>query len=611
MSNPTTPPPWEQRLLAPRITLPDWADDAPDRCVVRTNATGTWELWAWDAGTGELRQATRRDNGTVDGTVSRDGREVWWFADTDGDELGSWVRQPFEGGPGSDEPALPGVPPAYDVGLEFGPAGQVVVGSTNDAGSVVRLVSSPGAEPLVLYRSAEDASLGALSHDGTLVAVTHSEHGDSRHPAVRVLRVPPEHGADGSLVAELWDGEGLAVHAVAFAPVAGDPRLLVVHERHGRPEPAIWDVLTDTVQELPLDLPGELSADWVPNATALLVVADHEARSTVHRLELEPMVLSAVQTPAGVVSGVTARPDGAVWWSGSSASMPSAVRDATGEVVLRPPGDLVAPGSVPVRDVWVDGPGGRVHALVSLPPGDNSAGDNSAGAAGPLAGVFLVHGGPEAHDEDAFRPDVAAWVDHGYAVVQVNYRGSDGYGAAWRDAITGRVGTTELEDLAAVRAALVADGTVDPARLVLTGGSWGGYLTLLGLGRQPELWACGIAAVPVADYVSAYADEMEGLQSYDRALFGGSPAEVPERYAESSPLSYVAAVRAPVHISVGENDPRCPSRQVDVYVEALRARGVEPEVYRFDAGHGSLVVAERIRQLRGELAFALAHVPPD
>lgn len=596
---------WEDRLRAPRVSLPDWARDAPDHCLVRSNASGTWELYTWDAGTaaagagdgvGELRQATDRANGTVDGTLSRDGRHVWWYDDADGDEYGTWQRQPFGAPAGSHEAALPGLPPAYDAGLAFGPDSLVTVGSVTNEGSVLRLVSATGAVR-ELYRHPEDASLGALSPDGTLVAVSHSEHGDSRHPALRVLRA-----GDGSTVAELWDGAGRGVHAVDFAPRHGDPRLLVVHERRGRPELLIWDVRNGEQEELPLDLPGEISADWVPDGSALLVSADAEARSTLWRLDLATRELTALPTPRGVVLGATERPDGAVWFAWSSAAEPATVRDlATGAVVLRPPGDLVAPPSVGVADVFLDGPGGRVHALLSLP----------RDGAAPHAAVFAVHGGPEAHDEDAFRPDLAAWVDHGYAVVNVNYRGSDGYGSAWRDAIVGRVGLTELEDLAAVRAHLVAAGTIDPARVLLAGGSWGGYLTLLGLGVQPELWAAGLAAVPVADYVTAYDEEMEGLQAFDRALFGGTPQEVPDRYAESSPLTYVTAVRAPLWVSVGENDPRCPSGQVDRYLEVLAETGrVTPEVLRFDAGHGSLVVAERIRQLRAELTFALAAVPP-
>jgi dipeptidyl aminopeptidase/acylaminoacyl peptidase len=253
---------------------------------------------------------------------------------------------------------------------------------------------------------------------------------------------------------------------------------------------------------------------------------------------------------------------------------------------------------VPVDDAWVDGPGGRIHALVSKPAG---------AAAGPLPTVFLVHGGPTSHDADAFVPGVAAWVDAGFAVVRVNYRGSTGYGSAWRDAIEHRVGLTELEDIAAVRDWAVAAGLADPSAVVLAGASWGGFLTLLGLGVRPDAWSLGIAGVPVADYVAAYEDEMEGLRAFDRSLFGGTPETVPDRYRQSSPITYVDDVRAPVLILAGANDPRCPIRQIENYIAALAARGAPHEVYRFDAGHGSLVIEERIRQVAAELSFARRH----
>ena len=155
---------------------------------------------------------------------------------------------------------------------------------------------------------------------------------------------------------------------------------------------------------------------------------------------------------------------------------------------------------------------------------------------------------------------------------------------------------------------LVRRGLVDRARTILSGGSWGGYLTLLGLGVQPERWALGIGIVPIGDYVAAFDDEMEPLKRYDAALFGGTPAEVPESYHRSNPLTYVERVRVPMLLLVGQNDPRCPSRSVEIYADRLRALGKPPDEYRYDAGHGSLVIDEQIKQMTMELAFAARHL---
>ena len=128
-----------------------------------------------------------------------------------------------------------------------------------------------------------------------------------------------------------------------------------------------------------------------------------------------------------------------------------------------------------------------------------------------------------------------------------------------------------------------------------------------------DRWATGIAGVPVADFVAAFEDEMEPLKNYDRALFGASPDEDPELYRLRSPITYVENVRVPLMILAGENDPRCPIRQIDNYVARLSDLGREPEVLRFDAGHGSLRTDEKIRQTEAQLDFLarrLGTTPP-
>ncbi len=105
-------PEWEKRFRAPRVSLPDWAEDAPDRALFVSNATGTFELYAWDRKTGGQRQVTDRPDGTTEGVLSPDGEWIWWFDDgrsssvpdlpSYGDEFGVWMRQPFHGG--EDEP---------------------------------------------------------------------------------------------------------------------------------------------------------------------------------------------------------------------------------------------------------------------------------------------------------------------------------------------------------------------------------------------------------------------------------------------------------------------------------------------------------------------------
>ncbi|RSN21652.1 S9 family peptidase [Amycolatopsis sp. WAC 04169] len=584
---------WRARFHAPRISVPEWAIDAPDANVYVSNASGVWEVYSWDRSTGEHRRVTDRPNGTMHATPSPDGRWIWWFNDTDGDEFGSWVREPFAPGAAAER-AVPDVHDGYPAGLEIGTR-VVAVGVSTDDGS--ELFAHIDGETTSFYRHEDDAGIASLSRDESLLAISHSEHGDSRHPALRVL------STDGfTTIADKWDGEGKGLGALEYSPVAGDQRLLVLHERRGREELLIWDTAADTEQEIELDLPGEVVAGWYPDATALLVVHFHQGRSSLHRYDLSSGELSSLDTPPGRIGGAGVRPDGTVEYSWSSAAQPTAVRarTASGEdsVLLEPPGER-APESAPVTDAFVDGIGGQIHALVSRP---------ADAPEGPLPTVFSLHGGPHSADEDRFSAYRAVWLDAGFAVVEVNYRGSTGYGSAWRDAIEGRPGLTELEDVAAVHDWAVQSGLADPEKCVVNGASWGGYLSLLALGTQPARWAAGIAGVPVADYVAAYEDEMEQLRSFDRALFGGSPETVPAVYRECSPITYVEAVTAPVLVLAGDNDPRCPIRQVENYLDRLAKREIPFEFYRFDAGHGSLVIAETIKQTAIEVFFALRAV---
>jgi len=577
-----TEAPWRRRFRAPRTSLPEWAEDAPERLVFGSNATGKWEIYAWDRESGDRRQLTDRREGTIEAAIAPDGRAIWWFDDTDGDELGQWAVQPFAGG--GAEIAAEALGRAYGTGLNLGRNVRVVGRSTDDGSSIY--VVRDGSQPRQIYHHAEASWLGGLSADEKLLCFHHAEGGDSRHPELRVVDL------EGNLVADLSDGPGLGLDSAGFPDVAGDERVLVHHERHDLKRPLIWWPRTGEAREIDLDLPGDVESLWYPDGSALLIGHEHAGRSSLFRYDLASEDLQPIDTPPGVISEAAARPNDEVWYLWSDSATPPVVQSTSGDVVLKPEGED-SPGGVRYTDQWV----GDVHALVAVPP-----------TPGPHPTLFMIHGGPEAHDRDSFSPPVQAWVDHGLAVVMVNYRGSSGYGRAWRDALTGNPGLTELEDIAAVWDRVVADGIADRDRVVLSGASWGGYLTLLGLGMQADRWALGVAGVPVADYVAAFEDEMEPLKRYDEALFGGTPEGDPELYRVRSPITYIDNVRVPVMILAGENDPRCPIRQIDNYIAKLDELGKEHEVLRFDAGHGSQRTDERIRQMEAQLDFVARHL---
>jgi pimeloyl-ACP methyl ester carboxylesterase len=590
---------WEQRFRAPLTFFPEWSPQAPDRVVYASNESGVWQVHAWDVATGARRQVTDHPVGLVDGTLTLDGEGVLWFQDETGDESGQWYVQPFGGG--ESRPFLEGVPHGWNEGLSEAP-GIVVAGISDRDGFAIH-VSLDGKPARELYRSKESVRLGsvdqggfllgALSTDGALLCLSHSEHGDLMHPALRV--VDPR---TGETVGDLLD-EDMSLEPKAWSPVAGDQRLAFEHERGGDIQPGIWDLATGERTDLAVELDGEVhAADWWPDASALLLVNVFEGRSRLFRYDIASGGLDPIETEPGYIWKARVRPDGGVWLIHEQGHRQRLALDGTGAELVAP--DTRAPAGRPYESWHFENEHGqRVHGFYVTP-------DDSGG---PFPVLMFVHGGPTWYDLDRWQPEVQAYVDAGFAVGMVNYRGSVGYGREWRDVLVGDIGGPELEDVNAGLADLVERGIADPSRAAVGGWSWGGYVTLLEVGKHPELWACGIAGVPVGDYESGYEELSPLLQAYDRALLGGKePKDLPELMRDRNPINFADDVRAPVLFIIGRNDSRCPYVQAMRYVEKLAAREHPHEVYIFETGHGSFDVDERVKQVGMILDFLARHV---
>ena len=163
-----------------------------------------------------------------------------------------------------------------------------------------------------------------------------------------------------------------------------------------------------------------------------------------------------------------------------------------------------------------------------------------------------------------------------------------------------------MDDVAAARDWMVAQGIARPDGVFATGWSYGGYLTLLALGMRPDLWAGGMAGIAIADWTLMYEDQAETLRQYQVGLFGGTPAEKPEAHTKSSPITYAERVEAPLLVIQGSNDTRCPARQLRAYEEkrdALSMRMFNESAalaaYRWDSAEASArmrVISEAVRE---------------
>ncbi|MFD7285272.1 alpha/beta hydrolase family protein [Streptomyces sp. NPDC059863] len=599
--------------------LPEVCAADPALMAFTADADGRCEVFAWDAATGRARQVTDRPGGTLHGTIDRDAN-VWWF-DEDANGEGRWRFQPFHGGP--DLPGLTGVPQGTPRGLAVSDDGTVAMGLGDGRTTTVHL-GRRGGSAREVTRVDRHATLSGITATAGLLAI--SGPAGSAH-AVTVL------GTDGTPRAVL-SGSGAhgRLWSLGFAPTAERDELLLVREDDDRYLLASWRPETGIRTYAWCAFDSEITARWYPEGggggrqggqgegrgegRSVLIREDRHGRSTLHRAGLDTGTLTRVPTPPGSLLDAAPRAGGDVHYLWTDTAHPPRMHSTAGTAL---PALGTVPGRVPGdhRDLWTPTPDGPVHTWLSLPEGqgrDEGHGldgrrdleerrDPGKGRGTPPPVVFLVHGGPADHDRDAYDGVVHSLVASGFAVARVNYRGSTGYGPRWRRAFGAGVGLTQVEDLVAVRADLIGRGLARPDAVGLWGTSWGGYLTLLALGTLPGLWQAGVAVKPVADGVAAYRTTTPALRTLDERLYGGTPDEVPEAYARSSPIQYASRVRAPLLVVAATRDAKCPPGQVRGYLAALRAAGARHESMWLDSGHDGYEGGDHVAVLRRAVVF--------
>ncbi|MEU9339427.1 prolyl oligopeptidase family serine peptidase [Streptomyces sp. NPDC048290] len=270
-------------------------------------------------------------------------------------------------------------------------------------------------------------------------------------------------------------------------------------------------------------------------------------------------------------------------------------------VVGAPHHDAVDPAYYPRPEARVfQGPGGRdIHAHVHPPhhPG-HTAPD---GELPPY--VIWAHGGPTSRSPLVLDLEIAYFTSRGIGVAEVNYGGSTGYGREYRDRLRGQWGVVDVEDCAAVARALAADGTADPARLAVRGGSAGGWTTAASLATT-DVYACGTIIYPVLDLTDWSADGTHDFESQYLESLVGPFAEVPERYAERSPIEHAERITAPFLLLQGLDDVICPPVQAERFLARMRGRGVPHAYLAFEGeGHGFRRADTMIRALEAELSL--------
>jgi len=222
--------------------------------------------------------------------------------------------------------------------------------------------------------------------------------------------------------------------------------------------------------------------------------------------------------------------------------------------------------------------GQTISALMWVPFNLKRDGSNPA--------LVLPHGGPTGQEVDYWNPHATALVSRGYICIAPNPRGSTGYGIAFQKANYQDLGGGDLQDEVYAAKFLQTTGYVDGKKIGITGGSYGGYMTLIALTKTPDVWAAGVELFGIINWMTMLQHSDPQLQEYEKSLLG-DPVKDRKVYEADSPITYIHQLKAPLLVLQGENDPRVPKEEADQIVQLLKADGKTVDVHYYpNEGHG-------------------------
>lgn len=205
---------------------------------------------------------------------------------------------------------------------------------------------------------------------------------------------------------------------------------------------------------------------------------------------------------------------------------------------------------------------------------------------GSNPGIVLPHGGPTSQTEDAFSRTAQALATRGFVCIAPNVRGSTGYGLAFQKANYKDLGGGDLQDEVYAARFLAETGYVNPHKIGITGGSYGGYMTLMAVGKTPDVWAAGVELYGIVNWLTMLQHEDPFLQQYEKSLLG-DPDQDRAVYENASPLKYLNEVKAPLLVLQGDNDIRVPKEEAEQVVNTLKQQGKVVDAHFYpNEGHG-------------------------
>lgn len=576
---------------------------SPDgtRVAYVDNAAGQFNLVVQALDGGPARRLTAYERNTVrQVSWTPDGAHLIFLADQQGDEFYQLHRVSADGGEvtaltdaAKVQHTLGGVSPdghwvSYG-GNDRDPTARDVLVRHLGTGEIRRIYDRGGMVSPHTW-APDSASLTAVEHLGNTSHVVHVVSPAAGRTPVRVL---PLDDQPARFMPGPWlpDGSGFLVRTDAGRDFVGLARFdLADRKLHWLVTPdwdvehvelsrdgrlLVWAVNVAGISHLfarDLETGADLDLPALPAGTsdALALAADRRRLAVMLVTATLPTNIAVIDMDTGGLRWITdARPVAAV-----AGAEPTLIQ-------------------YPTHD------GREIPAWLYRPAGD-----------GPHGVVLSIHGGPEAQERPRYNNAglYQYLVSRGVAVLAPNVRGSTGYGSAYQRLIHRDFGGQELGDFEAAARYLGGLDWVDPRRIGVFGGSYGGFATLSCLSRLPDHWACGVSIVGPSNLLTLARSVPPTWRSLMAALLGDPDTEA-DFLLSRSPITYADAIRAPLFVIQGANDPRVARAESDQIVDALRKRGVEVryDVYD-DEGHGFTKRENEIKALTDTAEFLLSHL---
>jgi dipeptidyl aminopeptidase/acylaminoacyl peptidase len=459
---------------------------------------------------------------------------------------------------------------------------------------VIGLVDSDGSEwPLKLVENADFYMQPAWHPAGKRIAWVEWDHPNMPWDGTRLMVAalegdPPRVQA----VQELAGGPQIPILQPAFSP---DGRYLSYIQNLGEWDQLILQDLEEGDSKVliegeallkPAWIQGVVVQVWSPESNKISFLKNKTGLTTLHQVDIHTGQVGSLDfSPYTSISQPTLSPQGAVAVvAGAPSVSPRVISYKDKAVVIHarstsesvPPEDLPTPYEIH----WTSSDGETVYGIYSPPTSSRYEGEGLPPA------IVLIHGGPTSAVSIGYNLEAAFFTSRGYAFLEVNYRGSTGYGRTYREALRGNWGHLDVIDAAGGAQALIDQGLADPGRIVIKGGSAGGYTVLNSLIRFPGLFKAGLCSYGVSNLFTLAMDTHKFEERYNDSLVGPLP-EAAEKYRAWSPVFHAEKIKDPVAIFQGDEDKVVPPSQSEEIVRALKANGVPHEYHLYPGeGHG-------------------------